>query len=55
VVVGDGSVTLERLIDAARAAGLAGHKHPQRLVVVDELPRTAAGKVKKRDLRRLLG
>jgi cyclohexanecarboxylate-CoA ligase len=54
VVVPKATVTLESLVDAAVAAGLAAHKHPARLVTVEELPRTVAGKVKKRDLRPLL-
>ena len=33
------------------AAGVAKHKTPERLVFVDELPRTPAGKVKKFELR----
>ncbi|QLL09817.1 AMP-binding protein [Mycobacterium vicinigordonae] len=33
------------------AAGLARHKTPERLVIVDALPRTALGKVRKADLR----
>ena len=36
------------------AAGLAAHKRPTRVVRADALPRTAAGKVKKRDLRQML-
>jgi cyclohexanecarboxylate-CoA ligase len=46
--------SLEELRLHAEAAGLADHKCPSKLVVVDELPRTAAGKVRKRDLRPLL-
>jgi len=36
------------------AAGLPRHKLPARLLIVDTLPRTAAGKVRKADLRHLL-
>ena len=36
------------------AAGIARQKTPERLLVVDELPRTASGKVRKPDLRALL-
>jgi non-ribosomal peptide synthetase component E (peptide arylation enzyme) len=36
-------------------AGVARQKAPERLELVGELPRTPAGKVKKPDLRRLLG
>jgi len=46
--------TVQELDDAAAAAGLAAHKLPSRVVVTDALPRTAAGKVRKRDLRPLL-
>ncbi|MGH3556078.1 MAG: class I adenylate-forming enzyme family protein [Mycobacterium sp.] len=35
------------------ASGLARHKTPERLVVVDSLPRTALGKVRKAELRRM--
>ena len=38
----------------ARARGLPSHKQPVRLVLTNELPRTPAGKVRKRDLRPLL-
>jgi acyl-CoA synthetase (AMP-forming)/AMP-acid ligase II len=46
--------TLQELDETATAAGLGAHKHPTRVVVTDGLPRTAAGKVRKRDLRPLL-
>jgi acyl-CoA synthetase (AMP-forming)/AMP-acid ligase II len=46
--------TMEELAAAASSAGLAPHKLPTRVVVVDALPRTATGKVQKRDLRPLL-
>lgn len=36
------------------ARGLASHKRPERVAVVKELPRTASGKVQKKELRRLL-
>jgi cyclohexanecarboxylate-CoA ligase len=49
-----GSVDLEQLRAFAAAAGLAAHKLPARLIIVDDFPRTAAGKVRKRDLRPLL-
>jgi acyl-CoA synthetase (AMP-forming)/AMP-acid ligase II len=45
---------LDALVAHTAAAGLASHKAPARLVLVDDFPRTAAGKVRKRDLRRLL-
>jgi acyl-CoA synthetase (AMP-forming)/AMP-acid ligase II len=38
----------------ASSSGLAAHKHPTRIATVDALPRSAAGKVRKRDLRPLL-
>jgi non-ribosomal peptide synthetase component E (peptide arylation enzyme) len=50
----DGSTTLDDLAAAAAQRDLAAHKIPTRLVIVDELPRTSAGKVRKRDLRSLL-
>ncbi len=46
--------TLEDLGDVASSAGLAPHKLPTRVVITAALPRTAAGKVRKRDLRPLL-
>jgi fatty-acyl-CoA synthase len=49
-----GSVDLEQLRAFAAAAGLAAHKLPARLIIVDDFPRTAAAKVRKRDLRPLL-
>ncbi len=42
--------TLHQLRDVAAAAGLAAHKWPEKVVVTEALPRTAAGKVRKRDL-----
>jgi fatty-acyl-CoA synthase len=33
---------------------LARFKHPRELIVVDALPRTALGKVRKEDVRRLV-
>ena len=51
VVLMDGaSVTEEALRDHVRAS-LAGYKVPRDVVFVDELPRTATGKVLKRELR----
>ncbi len=46
--------TVRELDQMAVAAGLATHKRPSRVVVTEALPRTAAGKVRKRDLRPLL-
>ncbi len=46
--------TVQELRTTASSAGLAAHKLPTRVVVTDFLPRTAAGKVRKRDLRPLL-
>ena len=46
--------TVEALGELASSAGLAAHKLPTRVVITDALPRTAAGKVRKRDLRPLL-
>ena len=51
VVVPEGrGVTLEAVQARARAR-LADFKVPRRLVLVDALPRTASGKVSKRDVR----
>jgi cyclohexanecarboxylate-CoA ligase len=53
VVIGD--VTIEELIEHCAAHGLAPHKRPVRAVSVADLPRTPAGKVRKRELRPLVG
>jgi acyl-CoA synthetase (AMP-forming)/AMP-acid ligase II len=45
--------TTEDLVAGCRER-LAGFKTPRRIVFVDELPRTASGKVRKDELRRLL-
>jgi acyl-CoA synthetase (AMP-forming)/AMP-acid ligase II len=57
VVVVDATAppTLDGLQAHARDRGLSAHKLPARMVITDELPRTPAGKVRKRDLRPLLG
>jgi 2,3-dihydroxybenzoate-AMP ligase len=44
-------VTLERIQEALRSAGIAAFKIPERLVVVDELPTTKVGKINKKELR----
>jgi non-ribosomal peptide synthetase component E (peptide arylation enzyme) len=54
VVPGGEVPTLESLRDQGTCTGLARHKLPARLLIVDTLPRTAAGKVRKADLRRIL-
>jgi cyclohexanecarboxylate-CoA ligase len=46
--------TVQVLGHFASWAGLAPHKLPTKVVLTDSLPRTAAGKVRKRDLRPLL-
>ncbi len=52
VVVGPGArLGLDELRVHFQKSGLARQKTPERLVVVDELPRTALGKVRKADLR----
>ncbi|WP_432214620.1 AMP-binding enzyme, partial [Salmonella enterica] len=53
VVVGDGPVDEAAVLGACE--GLARFKRPRRLVVVDELPRNAMGKVQKAVLRHQLG
>jgi acyl-CoA synthetase (AMP-forming)/AMP-acid ligase II len=39
------------MIDLFRTSGLAKQKYPERLEIVDELPHTSAGKVRKNVLR----
>jgi cyclohexanecarboxylate-CoA ligase len=51
---GEAAPTVEELRGHASSVGLAAHKLPARVVITDALPRTAAGKVRKRDLRPLL-
>ena len=51
---GEEAPTVEELGAFAASAGLAPHKRPTRVAVTEVLPRTAAGKVRKRDLRPLL-
>jgi cyclohexanecarboxylate-CoA ligase len=43
--------TFETMAEHCRGAGLARHKTPERLVLVSELPRNPAGKVRKEQLR----
>jgi acyl-CoA synthetase (AMP-forming)/AMP-acid ligase II len=49
------SVSLESLVQHCRSRGLSRYKHPERLVVVDALPRNQFGKVIKKDLREAFG
>ncbi len=51
---GQSAPTVQQLRDTASSAGLAAHKLPTRVIVTESLPRTSAGKVRKRDLRPLL-
>jgi cyclohexanecarboxylate-CoA ligase len=51
VPTGGPAPTLEDTGAHLDGLGLAPHKHPVRLVVVDDLPRTATGKVLKQELR----
>ena len=57
VVLADGAtgLTLAELADFCRAAGLANQKIPERLELVDALPRNALGKILKRELRTTFG
>ena len=48
------TIDVEQVDRAFRAFGVARQKTPEKLVLVDELPRTASGKVKKAELRALL-
>jgi cyclohexanecarboxylate-CoA ligase len=50
-----GGVSLESLVQHCYSHGLSRYKHPERLVVVDTLPRNQFGKVIKRDLRAAFG
>ncbi len=48
-------VSLESLVQHCRSQGLSRYKHPERLVVVDTLPRNQFGKVIKKELREAFG
>jgi acyl-CoA synthetase (AMP-forming)/AMP-acid ligase II len=48
-------VTLESLVQHCHSRGLSRYKHPERLVIVDTLPRNQFGKVIKKDLRAAFG
>jgi cyclohexanecarboxylate-CoA ligase len=48
-------VTLESLVQHCRSRGLSRYKYPERLVIVDTLPRNQFGKVIKKDLREAFG
>jgi cyclohexanecarboxylate-CoA ligase len=55
VVVADGDAPdLQELTDHLQAAGMARQYWPERLVVADELPKTASGKIQKYRLREQL-
>ncbi len=47
---GSGRVTLEAIVAALRATGMATYKLPQRLEFVPELPTTASGKIQRHKL-----
>jgi non-ribosomal peptide synthetase component E (peptide arylation enzyme) len=52
VVLKDGvSLTLEEVGDHFKREGATRQKTPERVIVVEDLPRTPSGKVKKVDLR----
>jgi cyclohexanecarboxylate-CoA ligase len=48
-------VSLESLVRHCRSRGLSRYKYPERLVLVDALPRNQFGKVLKKDLREAFG
>ena len=50
-----GGLSLESLVQHCRSRGLSRYKHPERLVIVDALPRNQFGKVIKKDLREAFG
>ncbi|MEA3179503.1 MAG: cyclohexanecarboxylate-CoA ligase [Gammaproteobacteria bacterium] len=51
VIVGERRPSLVDLVSHLETAGIARQKFPERLEIVDEMPRTAAGKIKKDVLR----
>ena len=52
---GDVQVSLADLAEFCRGRGLANQKIPERIEIVDALPRNALGKVLKRELRATYG
>ncbi len=48
------ALSIEGLDEAFRAFGVARQKTPEKLVMVDDFPRTASGKVRKAELRGML-
>jgi non-ribosomal peptide synthetase component E (peptide arylation enzyme) len=46
---------LESLVQHCQLRGLSRYKYPERLVIVDTLPRNQFGKVIKKDLREAFG
>lgn len=48
-------VTLASLVQHCHSLGLSRYKHPERLVIVENLPRNQFGKVIKKDLRAAFG
>jgi cyclohexanecarboxylate-CoA ligase len=49
------TLSLESLVQHCRSRGLSHYKYPERLVIVDALPRNQFGKVIKKDLREAFG
>jgi non-ribosomal peptide synthetase component E (peptide arylation enzyme) len=45
-------LSIEQVLACMAEAGVAKQKYPERLVIVDALPRTASGKVRKDQLRK---
>lgn len=53
LIVADGvAITLDDVTAAFRQFGAARQKTPERIILAQDLPRTAAGKIRKADLRR---
>jgi non-ribosomal peptide synthetase component E (peptide arylation enzyme) len=50
----EAELALPQVLDHFAAAGVARQKTPERLIEVDELPRTPMGKVRKVELRERL-
>jgi acyl-CoA synthetase (AMP-forming)/AMP-acid ligase II len=48
-------VSLESIVQHCRSRGLSRYKYPERLVIVDTVPRNQFGKVIKKDLRQAFG
>lgn len=55
VLAAGASITFEEMVEHLTRSNLARYKHPEKMVVVDALPRNPSGKILKKDLRATYG